>query len=250
MADGELLLDETFDPPMLAAERWIPIIYGDSRLNEHLERLRHLDQERLRQMGPSDTGGEPESVAELGTNLGTAPAFTFATGETGPTFDLTRWETWRRSVTRQASLYKSLLLENARRNMATNPAGAQVLRELQHEVVWTMAYGPEEIANMIPETTPTGTGMTPSPVSNVGFPHGDWRWSHLTPDVIIDGPTGMVFPNDQYPEDIVLVANYGGKEQRFTFHRSKDWRFAGFPLGFLLHWTDPHRKSRSHGQPS
>ena len=209
--DGEPFFADDFSAG-LDETRWTALLYGDGELKEKIDRLNALWQEHLlRQAGPNGAAmAEPEALS--------VP------------FSLSRWEAWRSAVKRPASLYKEELLENARRNFAQNPLARQALSSLMTQVSLVMEYSEEEIAHMIPETTPTSINWTPSPVSDRGFPHGDWDWSPYMPDVIIDRATGMQFPNDQYPEDIVVIATSGGVEQRLTFHRSKDWQFNGFPL--------------------
>ncbi|MGI6610097.1 MAG: heparinase II/III domain-containing protein [Limnochordia bacterium] len=144
-------------------------------------------------------------------------------------FRLNGGKTWRARVELPASLYKRVMVENARSNFA-GAIGRQTLRTLMHDVRLVMDYDDEDIAHMIPETTPTAAIFTPSPVSDRGFPHGDWEWSPSEPDVITDRATGMRFPNENHPEDIVLTTTFGGRQQCLAFNRSKDWVYNGFPL--------------------
>ena len=208
--DGELFFAEDFSAAELDPDLWVAFAYGES--NEEIqEKGKRLDEIRRQQIL-----ARGEEVA-----IPTAP---FSVG-----FSLERWAQWRDNVERPASLYKKRLLENARKNFSQS-FGYQALSSLMNNVALVMTYTPEQIAHMIPETTPTTTNWTPSPLSDRGFPHGDWDWSPYAPDVIIERSTGRQFPNDDFPEDIVIVATSGGKEQRLTFHRSKNWEFNGFPL--------------------
>lgn len=115
----------------------------------------------------------------------------------------------------------------------------QVLFALKNSVSLVMSYGPAEIAHMIPETTPTTTNWTPSPVSDRGFPHGDWSWSLESPDVIVDRATGRVFPNDEFPEDIVVTATVGA--------RSNGSPFTAARIGSLTVFRLPHRLQVTSG---
>lgn len=209
--DDETVLFEEFEGDALDIELWTPIRYGDSEVNEKIQKLNEIRQEQALRAGRTFAEVSEPSHFEV-------------------SFSLERWQQWRDHVTRPASLYKAAFIENARNNFSQDTFSRQALNTLRNDVRLVMGYGPEDIINMIPETTPTSTNWTPSPVSDRGFPHGDWSWSPFSPDVIVERATGIVFPNDDYPEDIVLTARVGDHEQQLTFHRSKNWVFNGFPL--------------------
>ncbi|MGI6610102.1 MAG: heparinase II/III domain-containing protein [Limnochordia bacterium] len=207
--DGELLFSEGFAGTELNRSVWVPFAYGDSDIQEKGKELDEIRRQQNLARG-----------AELAAQLGPLSV----------PFSLERWAEWRGQVERPASLYKRAFMENAKRNFSQNAYTYQALSTLLNNVTLVMSYTPEQIAHMIPETTPTSTNWTPSPLSDRGFPHGDWQWSPYAPDVIIERSSGRQFPNDDFPEDIVIVATSKGKEQRLTFHRSKNWEFSGFPL--------------------
>lgn len=208
--DGELFFSDDFSGTELDPDVWISFAYGESN-SDIQEKGKKLDEIRRKQIL-----ARGEDVAVL-------------SGPFSVPFSLERWAEWRDRVERPASLYKKRLLENAGKNFSQS-YGYQALSSLMNNVALVMSYTPEQIVHMIPETTPTTTNWTPSPLSDRGFPHGDWDWSPYAPDVIIERSSGRQFPNDDFPEDIVIVATSGGKEQRLTFHRSKNWEFSGFPL--------------------
>jgi hypothetical protein len=208
--DGRVLLAEGFLGEELDRAVWMPLVYGDT---DTKEKVTQLDAVRR------------EQALARGETLAAAPKEPYAVP-----FSLSRWAEWRSQVERPASLYKRSFLENAKRNFAQNSFASQSLSSLKNNVMLVMSYTPEQIAHMIPETTPATTAFTPSPLSDRGFPHGDWDWSPYAPDVIVERSSGRQFPNDDFPEDIVIVATSKGKEQRFTYHRSKNWVFNSFPL--------------------
>lgn len=207
--DGELIFSDDFAGTQLNRDVWVPFSFGDSDIQE---KGQELDEIRRQQ------------------NLARGAVAAAQAGPFSVPFSLERWAQWRGEVERPASLYKRAFMENAKSNFSQNAYTYQALSTLLNNVTLVMSYTPEQIAHMIPEITPTTTNWTPSPVSDRGFPHGDWQWSPYAPDVIIEQATGRQFPNDDFPEDIVVVATSKGKEQRLTFHRSKDWTFNGFPL--------------------
>lgn len=105
----------------------------------------------------------------------------------------------------------------------------QQIQALRNEVSLAMSYDAAAIANMIPATTPNANLFTPCPNSPAsGFPHGSWQWSPSNPDVMTCG--GMTFPNEQYPEEGVMTANWGGVQQQFTYYNREVYDYSGFPL--------------------
>lgn len=105
----------------------------------------------------------------------------------------------------------------------------QRINTMKSEVSLAMSYNDAQIENMIPATTPNADLFTPCPnAPDLGFPHGDWKWSPHEPDIIYCG--NMAFPNDQYPEEGVMVAQWGGVEQRITYYNRQSYDFSGFKL--------------------
>lgn len=206
--DGKLVLEETFKGDSLNQEVWVPIFSGDPKLEE---RIKSLDKLRV----TSDLEGDGLKGVYIDNEA---------------LFDPSRWEVWRTRVQRPGGLYKEEVLARARMNIQTHPSGKDEINRLKNDVRLAMSYNEAQIAHMIPETTPTCSLFTPSPLSDLGFPHGSWSWSPERPDQIICQGSGRIFPNKDFPEDIEIVLTHGGKEQRLTFNRSKDWVFANFPL--------------------
>lgn len=105
----------------------------------------------------------------------------------------------------------------------------QQIQSLRNEVSLAMGYDAAAIEHMIPTTTPNANLFTPCPNDPAnGFPHGSWQWSASDPDVIYCG--NMAFPNDQYPEEGVMTAHWGGVEQRITYYNREVYDYSGFPL--------------------
>lgn len=105
----------------------------------------------------------------------------------------------------------------------------QRINSMKAEVSLAMGYSDAQIENMIPATTPNADLFTPCPSApTVGFPHGDWKWSPNEPDVIYCG--NMAYPNAQYPEEGVMIAKWGGVEQRITYYNRQSYDFSGFKL--------------------
>lgn len=105
----------------------------------------------------------------------------------------------------------------------------QKINALKNEVSLVMSYNEAQIDNMIPATTPNADLFTPCPNDPTrGFPHGDWKWSPNEPDIMYCG--NVAFPNDQYPEEGVMIANWGGVEQRITYYNRMSYDFSGFKL--------------------
>ncbi|RAV19249.1 FIMAH domain-containing protein [Paenibacillus contaminans] len=130
-------------------------------------------------------------------------------------------------------LYKQELWDDYYTNVQSS-AELQALADAQiaalvSDVALAMSYNDAQIANMIPVTTPNADLFTPCPSDpNTGFPHGSWRWDPQDPDVIYC--KDKAYPNAEYPEEGVLIANWGGLEQRITFYNRETYVFNGFKL--------------------
>jgi hypothetical protein len=79
---------------------------------------------------------------------------------------------------------------------------------------------PEFLLKMIEETTPGDPLWTPCPsCRDKGLPvhpHGLWAWDVESPDEIKCTECRVVFPNNEYPEDIVLTTKWG-KPQKISY---------------------------------
>jgi hypothetical protein len=136
-------------------------------------------------------------------------------------FDWQPWEQYRATVKHPAAQLKPDDLRRAKANI--------------ERYAWAKGYAdsvtkgaeadlprltPEYLEQMIPRVTPGDTLFTPCPACRAQgkplHPHGQWTWTPDKPEQLQCKVCNTVFPNDQYPETIVLEARWGGG-QKLTF---------------------------------
>jgi len=130
-----------------------------------------------------------------------------------PLFDWTAWEKYRDTVQHPSVVFKPADIARARENIsryawakryvANTEAGAK--RYLDRITT-------EFLARMIPDTTPGDSLWTPCPACRAQgkpvHPHGLWTWNLDDSEHITCNVCGTVFPNDKYPEDVVLQTKW------------------------------------------
>ncbi len=109
----------------------------------------------------------------------------------------------------------------ARENVKQYAWAKDYVKTLQEECDPLLAkLSPEYLEDMIPETTPLSNLLTPCPACrDAGKPllnHGKWRWSAEDPNRETCEACGTTFPNERYPESVVIHSTWG-KPQTFTF---------------------------------
>ena len=112
-------------------------------------------------------------------------------------------------------------LQRAKENLRSHEWARQYLDALRKRVTpWKDKISSEFLEGFIPETTPGSVFATPCPSCRAqGKPylsHGDWDWSALRPEELRCKPCGAVFPNEKFPESVVLQTTWG-KPQTLTF---------------------------------
>ena len=82
---------------------------------------------------------------------------------------------------------------------------------------------------MIERTTPGCVGPCPACRARglPWHPNGQWRWSSSRPDQITCSVCKTVFPNDQFPESIVVECTWG-RGQKFTFIGGETFKCFGY----------------------
>ena len=138
-----------------------------------------------------------------------------------PLFDWSPWEQYRDTVKHPCVVLKPADIARARENM--------------NRYAWARSYAtgveknarryldrltPEFIAHLIPETTPGDPLWTPCPSCRAQgkpvHPHGLWTWTLDDADHIKCKMCGEVFPNDKFPEDVVIHTHWR-KPQTITY---------------------------------
>jgi len=138
-----------------------------------------------------------------------------------PLFDWSDWERFRGGVVHPSGAFKPGDVARARENLARYAWAKTYAAGVERGARATAGkLSPEYLARMIPETTPGDTKFTPCPAcrdqGKPVHPHGMWSWKESAPDQLTCEVCRTVFPNDKYPESIVLQAKWGGP-QTLTF---------------------------------
>ncbi|MES2692716.1 MAG: heparinase II/III family protein [Verrucomicrobiota bacterium] len=138
-----------------------------------------------------------------------------------PLLDWSDWEKYRGTVQHPSGAFKPADVARARENLARYPWAQAHAATLERGARAAVArITPEYLAAMIPETTPGDPKFTPCPacrdLAKPVHPHGLWTWRESAPDQLACEQCRTVFPNEKYPESVVLRTTWG-KPQTLTF---------------------------------
>ncbi len=133
--------------------------------------------------------------------------------------DWSDWEKHRGSVVHPATILKPQDLARAKENInryAWARDEADRIRRAADEALKTIT--PEYVEKMIEDTTPGCTGPCPACRAKgiAWHPGGQWRWSPSSPDELTCAVCETVFPNEEFPETVVVESTWG-RGQKFTF---------------------------------
>jgi hypothetical protein len=151
--------------------------------------------------------------------LGTLGALRAASTE--PLLDWSDWEKFRTGVQHPSGAFKPADVARARENLQRYPWAKAYATSLERTARAALGkLTPEYLAAMIPETTPGDPKFTPCPACRAlgkpVHPHGLWSWKESAPEQLTCDMCHTVFPNDQFPETVVLQTTWG-KPQTLTF---------------------------------
>jgi len=147
--------------------------------------------------------------------------------------DPTDWSDWgkyRDQVVHPACTIKAADLERARQNVERYDWArgyADSVRSSADAILETLT--PDYLEHMIPWTTPGGVGPCPACRAQglPWHPSGQWRWSPDRPDEIKCTVCGTVFPNQEFPETVVLRCTWG-RGQEFSFYGGETFQTFGY----------------------
>lgn len=152
-----------------------------------------------------------------------------------PLFDWSPWERYRTTVKHPAVTIKPSDIARARANIMRYGWARSYARTVEDNARRYLArITPEFLAAMIPETTPGDPLWTPCPSCRAQgkpvHPHGLWTWDVGDPERLKCTVCGTVFPNDKYPEDIVLRTKWR-KPQTIRFCGGETFVIFGYRTG-------------------
>ncbi|WP_339716660.1 hypothetical protein [Cyclobacterium amurskyense] len=153
--------------------------------------------------------------------LSSTPHKSFDYPDTEQLLDWTDWKMYRHSVNHPCLTIKEDNLQAAKENIK-NYDWARVHFD-RIDAIIKQHIGkitPDFLNSMVEETTPGDPLWTPCPsCRDKGLPvhpHGLWSWDVENPEEIQCTECDAVFPNSEYPEEIVLTTTWG-KPQKLTY---------------------------------
>ncbi len=147
----------------------------------------------------------------------------------GPT-DWSDWQTYRSHVYHPAAAIKEADLARARRNIERYAWAQKYLASLRKNADRICEQITEDyLAQMVERTTPGCVGPCPACRAKglAWHPNGQWTWSAGKPDQLTCSACKTIFPNDEFPESIVLQSKWD-PEQRFGFIGGEPFRCHGY----------------------
>lgn len=178
-------------------------------------------------MRVSLTWGILSSCISVGLSIGIGAARAESTP--GPT-DWSEWEAYRDTVVHPATIIKPQDLVRAKANIERYPwarSYADRLGRSADGILETLSS--EYLEQMVERTTPGCTGPCPAcrAQGRPWHPNGQWRWSASRPDQLTCSVCKTVFPNEEYPEDVVVECTWG-RGQKFTFIGGETFKCFGY----------------------
>lgn len=167
--------------------------------------------------------------------LSSAGAADATGGASDPLLDWSAWEKYRDAVRHPCVTFKPADIERAKKNIARYAWAKSYAAGVEKAAKRYLArLTPEFLAAMIPETTPGDSLWTPCPSCRAQgkpvHPHGLWTWSVEDPEHLKCKVCGTLFPNDTYPEDVVLHTNWR-KPQTIRFCGGETFVIFGYRTG-------------------
>ena len=138
-----------------------------------------------------------------------------------PLLDWSDWEKYRATVVHPSGAFKPADVARAKENLQRYGWAQAYLAKLESSGRAALAkLTPGYLEAMIPETTPGDSKFTPCPAcrdrGKPVHPHGQWSWRESAPEELTCDVCHTAFPNEKYPEDVVLHTTWG-KPQTLTF---------------------------------
>ena len=173
----------------------------------------------------------------VGFYLGIPPVFAKRNGSTiqvvnEPLLDWTAWEQFRTTVKHPCLTIKTENLNYARENIKLYGWAKDYASITEGRIKrYLHLLTPEFLEAIIEETTPGDPLWTPCPAcrdkGKPVHPHGLWKWKIENPEQLECTMCSTVFPNLQYPEDIVYYTKWG-KPQEISYCGGAPFEIFGY----------------------
>jgi hypothetical protein len=149
--------------------------------------------------------------------------------------DWTAWEQCGVTVKHPSVTIKPADIERAKANIRQHAWAKRYVADVEEKAKRHLdRLKPEFLASMIPETTPGDPLWTPCPSCRAQgkpvHPHGLWTWELEDAERIRCTMCGKFFPNDEFPEDVVLRTRWR-KPQTISFCGGETFVIFGYTTG-------------------
>ncbi|MCE2439908.1 MAG: heparinase II/III family protein [Candidatus Latescibacteria bacterium] len=132
------------------------------------------------------------------------------------------------------TLFKPQDLEVARANIERHVSARRFLDDILASVAVIRDVAGDDLSQWIPRETPNSELFTMCPACEAAPVHGHYSWVPQNPDQLTCTTCSTVYPNSDYPEEVVFRTGFGGG-QEITYYTGKHWDLIGFP--FVSSWT-------------
>jgi len=156
-------------------------------------------------------------------------------GSSDPLLDWSPWEIHRTTVRHPCVTFKPADIARAKTNIGRYAWAKNYAAAVEKTADRYLArLTPDFLVAMIPETTPGDSLWTPCPSCRAQgkpvHPHGLWTWNIDDVDHLKCTVCGELFPNDKYPEDVVLQTKWR-KPQTIRFCGGETFVIFGYKTG-------------------
>ena len=147
--------------------------------------------------------------------------------DTTEMLDPGRWQQFRSHVRHPATIFSPGDIGRARENVSTHPWARRALETLLKRVEAAGTVSRAWARTFVPSTTPYSPHFTMCPMCEFAPMHGAYDWNPGDPAHIRCKGCGTVFPNSEYPEDVVFESRFDPR-QRITLYGGKSWQAYGY----------------------
>ncbi len=141
--------------------------------------------------------------------------------------DSGRWERYRTHVEHPATIFSRSDIDRARENVSDHSWARKALETLLVRVESAGTVSGEWVRTYVPSTTPFSPHFTMCPKCEFAPMHGAYDWYPYDPEHIRCKGCRTVYPNDEYPEDVVFASRFD-TGQNITLYGGKSWQAYGY----------------------
>ncbi len=141
--------------------------------------------------------------------------------------DPSRWQQYRYHVRHPATIFSPGDIDRARVNTSRHPWARRALETLLERVEAAGTVSEAWARTYVPSTTPYSPHFTMCPKCEFAPMHGAYDWLPSDPTHIRCKGCDTVYPNEDYPEDVVFESRFDPR-QKITLYGGKSWEAYGY----------------------